>query len=63
MDCLYLLSHKVLCEGFSGRALRKLPFQAHACYIQQPQCTLATFLAGIADMAKKELRNREEMLT
>ncbi|CAM9752919.1 unnamed protein product [Ascophyllum nodosum] len=50
-----------LAEGLSGRALRKLPFQAHAFYVQRESCTLPEFLSAMAQAVEKELRDREDL--
>ncbi|CAM9782428.1 unnamed protein product [Chrysoparadoxa australica] len=48
-------------EGLSGRALRKLPFQAHAFFVQQPCCTLLEFLAALDQAVMKEQSCREDL--
>ena len=37
-------------DGYSGRSLRKLPFQAHAYYIQKRHTTLIKFLQAMKQM-------------
>ncbi|KAL6064592.1 Pachytene checkpoint protein 2 [Balamuthia mandrillaris] len=44
---LHLLRIASLCEGVSGRSLRKLPFVALALYVQQSTATLAQFLDAV----------------
>lgn len=34
-------------DGFSGRSLRKLPFQAHAFFVQNRRCHLRDFIASL----------------
>ncbi len=48
-------------EGLSGRALRKLPLQAHAFFIQRPSCSARDFANALLNAARKEKRNRSEM--
>jgi len=42
------------CEGMSGRALRKLPFLAHAYYLQKSKSTLEEFLGALTKTIEKE---------
>jgi DNA polymerase III delta prime subunit len=44
-----------LSEGLSGRTLRKLPFLAHALYIQTDNCTLDEFLDALLCTIRREL--------
>eukprot|EP00752_Nemacystus_decipiens_P012914 g11429.t1 len=53
-----LLQVARLADGLSGRALRKLPFQAHAFYVQRQSCTLAEFLSAMTQAVNKELGDR-----
>lgn len=47
------------CEGFSGRALRKLPFLAHAGSEGMPlPCSTAQFLAALRSAAVREAADR-----
>ncbi|CAM9169217.1 unnamed protein product, partial [Choristocarpus tenellus] len=48
-------------EGLSGRALRKLPFQAHAFFVQRQTCTLERFLWALEQAVHKERVSREEL--
>eukprot|EP00743_Colponemidia_sp_Colp-15_P011866 GILK01013349.1.p1 GENE.GILK01013349.1~~GILK01013349.1.p1 ORF type:complete len:431 (+),score=74.91 GILK01013349.1:69-1361(+) len=57
--CLQQISHA--CEGLSGRALRKLPFQAHAFFIQAANSTLQNFLWALENAVKQELSSRQEL--
>mmetsp|Transcript_41067 Transcript_41067/g.95960 ORF Transcript_41067/g.95960 Transcript_41067/m.95960 type:complete len:322 (-) Transcript_41067:83-1048(-) len=41
-------------EGMSGRALRKLPFLAHALFVQQPACNLERMCQALVSAANKE---------
>jgi SpoVK/Ycf46/Vps4 family AAA+-type ATPase len=40
-----------ICEGLSGRALRKLPMRAHAFYLQRPAVRTEDFLAAMHAVA------------
>jgi hypothetical protein len=49
-------------EGFSGRALRKLPFLAHASGAGLPvPCGCAQFLAALQGAAARERADRSEL--
>ena len=48
-------------EGLSGRALRKLPFQAHAFYIHKPRCSMRQFLHALLRAVHRELSCREAL--
>ena len=48
-------------EGLSGRALRKLPFQAHAFYIHKPRCSMQQFLHALLRAVHRELSCREAL--
>jgi hypothetical protein len=37
----------ILCEGMSGRGLRKLPVKAHAFYLQRAVVTLHEYIAAL----------------
>eukprot|EP00903_Cladosiphon_okamuranus_P006236 g6121.t1 len=58
-----LLEVARLADGLSGRALRKLPFQAHAFYVQRQSCTLPEFLSAMTRAVKKELGDRRSLET
>ncbi|KAK9812929.1 hypothetical protein WJX72_005914 [[Myrmecia] bisecta] len=49
------------CEGFSGRALRKLPFLAHADSDLTGPCTTEQFLAAMRAAALREAQDRSCM--
>lgn len=49
-----LLEAAEACEGLSGRALRKLPFLAHASLANTFSCDVSRFIATLIDTAKKE---------
>lgn len=53
------------CEGLSGRALRKLPLQAHSAYVHRPDCrsTLREFLRALFCAAKDEQANRKKLVS
>ncbi|CAM9107631.1 unnamed protein product [Discosporangium mesarthrocarpum] len=52
-----------LTEGLSGRALRKLPFQAHAFFVQRQVCNLQRFLWALDQAAHRELGSRLDLNT
>ncbi|KAM8967246.1 pachytene checkpoint protein 2 homolog [Pelodytes ibericus] len=48
-------------EGLSGRVLRKLPFLAHALYIQSPSVTIERFLEGLSLAVLKQFDERKQL--
>uniref|UniRef100_A0A8D0BY18 Pachytene checkpoint protein 2 homolog n=1 Tax=Salvator merianae TaxID=96440 RepID=A0A8D0BY18_SALMN len=48
-------------EGLSGRILRKLPFLAHALYIQAPNVTMAAFLQALDLVVDKQFEERSRL--
>ncbi|XP_062840063.1 pachytene checkpoint protein 2 homolog isoform X3 [Anolis carolinensis] len=48
-------------EGLSGRVLRKLPFLAHALYIQSPNVTMTTFLQALSLVVDKQFEERAKL--
>ncbi|XP_063160348.1 pachytene checkpoint protein 2 homolog [Candoia aspera] len=48
-------------EGLSGRILRKLPFLAHALYIQSPSVTVTTFLQALSLAVDKQFEERAKL--
>ena len=42
------------CSGWSGRALRRLPFLAHACGPGLLECTSEQMLAGMLQTARSD---------
>jgi len=54
-----------MCEGLSGRAMRKLPFLAHTqlgvVAAAQQGCPLGRFLAALHCAARLEMSDREHM--
>ncbi|XP_062423962.1 pachytene checkpoint protein 2 homolog isoform X3 [Rhea pennata] len=48
-------------EGLSGRVLRKLPFLAHALYIQSPSVTMTTFLQALSLVVDKQFEERKKL--
>ncbi|OAJ36515.1 hypothetical protein BDEG_20680 [Batrachochytrium dendrobatidis JEL423] len=51
-----------LCDGMSGRALRKLPFLAHARYIKNTSTTLERFLDALHVTVIYESQSRKNMV-
>ena len=49
------------CDGLSGRALRKIPLLAHACFIQRSSCTLEDFVAALSSAVDRESVVRKEL--
>jgi hypothetical protein len=47
-------------EGLSGRTLRKVPFLAHAYYIQVPQVSLEDFLKAMNKAVIKQLAEKKD---
>lgn len=48
-------------NGFSGRALRKLPFMTSVNYIQSTTCSLNNYLDQLEKMAKFERKQRDKL--
>ncbi|XP_069700266.1 pachytene checkpoint protein 2 homolog [Periplaneta americana] len=48
-------------EGLSGRTLRKIPFLAHAYYVQSPQVSLEDFIVAMHKAVIKQLKDRTEL--
>lgn len=48
-------------QGLSGRALRKLPFQSHAFFVQTPMAPLLDFIVAMLRGVLKEQHARTEM--
>ncbi|XP_073443807.1 pachytene checkpoint protein 2 homolog isoform X6 [Dendrobates tinctorius] len=46
-------------EGLSGRVLRKLPFLAHALFIQSPTVTIEKFLEALSLAVNKQFEERK----
>ncbi|XP_058876750.1 LOW QUALITY PROTEIN: pachytene checkpoint protein 2 homolog [Acipenser ruthenus] len=49
-------------KGLSGRVLRKLPFLAHALYIQAPTVTLEKFLEALSLAVDKQFEDRANLM-
>ncbi|XP_066886866.1 pachytene checkpoint protein 2 homolog isoform X1 [Kogia breviceps] len=48
-------------EGLSGRVLRKLPFLAHALYVQAPTITIEGFLQALSLAVDKQFEDRKKL--
>ncbi|KAL8165810.1 UNVERIFIED_CONTAM: Pachytene checkpoint protein 2 [Gekko kuhli] len=48
-------------EGLSGRVLRKLPFLAHALYVQSPNVAMAAFLHALSLVVDKQFKERAKL--
>lgn len=55
----HLLHVSTLCEGLSGRSLRKLPIKAHACHLQRPVVSLSDFLSAMQAIVQEEANAAE----
>ncbi|XP_056376184.1 pachytene checkpoint protein 2 homolog isoform X3 [Hyla sarda] len=49
-------------EGLSGRVLRKLPFLAHALFIQSPTVTVEKFLEALLLAVEKQFEERKTLM-
>ncbi|XP_028673175.1 pachytene checkpoint protein 2 homolog [Erpetoichthys calabaricus] len=60
---LSIVLHKISqkSKGLSGRVLRKLPFLAHALYIQSPTVTLEVFLDALSLAVDKQFEERNNL--
>jgi len=47
-------------EGLSGRTLRKIPFLAHAYYVQVPQVSLEEFIKAMHKAVTKQMTERKD---
>eukprot|EP00794_Sanderia_malayensis_P019000 gene19000-20912_t len=59
---LYLREISKKCYGLSGRALRKLPFLAHALFIQSSTVSLSQFLEALSFAVEKHIKDTDSML-
>ncbi|XP_072780311.1 pachytene checkpoint protein 2 homolog isoform X2 [Taeniopygia guttata] len=48
-------------EGLGGRVLRKLPFLAHALYIQSPSVTMTAFLQALSLAVDKQFEEKKDL--
>jgi len=59
-----LLAAAAQAKGLSGRTLRKLPFLAHATYLQSPEpCSAANFAAALHFAIADEHSSRASLAT
>ena len=56
-----LVSIMDIAAGLSGRALRKLPFLAHALFVPTGRCTVETFLSALSRATEREMSSRSDM--
>jgi hypothetical protein len=47
-------------EGLSGRTLRKIPFLAHAYYVQVPQVSLEDFIKAMHKAVMKQIADGKD---
>lgn len=50
-----------LTEGLSGRTIRKLPFLAHALFLNKPKTTLADFLKALEQAVRNQIKERVDL--
>ncbi|ETM33078.1 hypothetical protein L914_19640 [Phytophthora nicotianae] len=58
---LELLQAAEMAEGFSGRALRKLPFQAHAFFVQTRTATASEFIHHLMQTIQREKEQNQQL--
>ncbi|XP_048773297.2 pachytene checkpoint protein 2 homolog [Ostrea edulis] len=58
---LQLRDIAVKSHGLSGRTLRKLPFIAHALFVQSPSVTLEEFLDGLNKAVERQFKERNDL--
>jgi hypothetical protein len=58
-NCNFLFSYRQS-EGLSGRTLRKIPFLAHAYYVQVPQVSLEDFIKAMHKAVIKQIADRKD---
>ncbi|KAJ8571649.1 hypothetical protein ON010_g5189 [Phytophthora cinnamomi] len=58
-----LLQAAEMAEGFSGRALRKLPFQAHAFFVQSRTPSVSGFIHHLMQTIQRELEHRQQLIS
>ncbi|KAG3008220.1 Pachytene checkpoint protein 2 [Phytophthora cactorum] len=56
-----LLQAAELAQGFSGRALRKLPFQAHAFFVQTRTATASEFIHHLVQTIQRENKHKQQL--
>ncbi|KAL4172461.1 hypothetical protein KRP22_007625 [Phytophthora ramorum] len=56
-----LLQAAEMAEGFSGRALRKLPFQAHAFFVQTRTPSTSEFIRHLIQTIQREMKHKEQL--
>ncbi|KAG7389852.1 Pachytene checkpoint protein 2 [Phytophthora pseudosyringae] len=56
-----LLQAAEMAEGFSGRALRKLPFQAHAFFVQTRTATVSEFIHHLMQTVQRENEHKQQL--
>ncbi|KAK3912213.1 Pachytene checkpoint protein 2-like protein [Frankliniella fusca] len=61
IDSQTLLQISKDCEGLNGRTLRKLPYLAHALFIQKPSSSLKDFLEALAKTVVKHKNDVEAL--
>uniref|UniRef100_A0A674AQ61 Pachytene checkpoint protein 2 homolog n=1 Tax=Salmo trutta TaxID=8032 RepID=A0A674AQ61_SALTR len=59
---LVLRNIAIKSKGFSGRALRKLPFLAHALFVKTPTVSLERFLEAMDLAVDKQIEERDNLV-
>lgn len=59
---LVLRNIAIKSKGFSGRALRKLPFLAHALFVKTPTVSLERFLEAMDLAVDKQIEERHNLV-
>lgn len=60
-DSLQLREIAMKSHGLSGRTLRKLPFIAHAVYVQKDKVSLPEFLSALDKAVQQQFRERDDL--
>ncbi|KAL4234081.1 Pachytene checkpoint protein 2 [Mactra antiquata] len=60
-DSVLLREIALKSNGLSGRSLRKLPFIAHAVFVQKPECSLLEFLIALDKAVQQQFKEVEEL--
>ncbi|XP_046572427.1 pachytene checkpoint protein 2 homolog [Haliotis rubra] len=58
---LHLRNVAIKSQGLSGRTLRKLPFIAHAMFVQRPTVTLDNFVEYLSKTVDLQFKEREDL--
>lgn len=50
-----------LTKGLSGRTIRKLPFLAHALFLNAPKSSLSDFLIALEKAVQNQIKERHDL--